>query len=146
MYLIPLKISGSSVCALRKDYNLSLNFRHFLKALFESLTRVATCFSPTLMRKHFQGDCTYFKNLISQRCVTLTKFNKRQLQMECKISFQSFYNHFWMGKRAAWGWKCFASHFSNAIIWKNVTSGKCRWHKIPNTYAHVYTVQVYICT
>lgn len=87
MCLILFKITGSYVCTLRKNYNLKLNFKHFLTAFFESLTRAATCFSPTLMSKHFQRDCTYFKNLKSQKHVTLTKFNKRQPQMECKISF-----------------------------------------------------------
>lgn len=80
MYLTPLKISGSYTYTLRKVYNLSLNFKHFLKALLESLTRVATCSSPTFMCKHFQGDRTYFKNLKSQKHVILTKFNKRQSQ------------------------------------------------------------------
>lgn len=101
MCLIPL-ISENYLCMLKEVYNLSLNFKPFLKTLFESLTRVATSFSPTLMFKHFQGDCTYFKNLKSQKHVTLAKFNKRQPQMECKISFRSFCNHF-NGKTAAWG-------------------------------------------
>lgn len=112
---------------------------------------MATCFSPTLMHKHFQGDHTYFKNLKSQQHVTLTKFNKSQPQMECKVCFQSFCNHFWMGKRPTWGWKCITIHFSNAITWKNISTEKCHWHKIPTIYIYKYactyciTIYINIC-